>query len=83
MDFMLHTSLFGPYHSNVATGGKNLQGTKMAPVASAYAVLMNARSDKVSAWHRKTAIVAINGHREDSVSVSIRNHKTLNDKKKS
>ncbi|KAH3787044.1 hypothetical protein DPMN_165163 [Dreissena polymorpha] len=52
--------------ATVATGGKELQGTKIAPVATAYAVLMNAHSDKLSAWHRMTTIVAIKGHLEDS-----------------
>ncbi|KAH3814500.1 uncharacterized protein LOC127835962 [Dreissena polymorpha] len=52
--------------ATIATGGKELQGTKMAPVATAYAVLMNAHSDKLSAWHRMTTIVAIKGHLEDS-----------------
>ncbi|KAH3851819.1 hypothetical protein DPMN_094306 [Dreissena polymorpha] len=51
--------------ATIATGGKELQGTKMAPVVTAYAVLMNAQSDKLSAWHRMTTIVAIKGHLED------------------
>ncbi|KAH3729937.1 hypothetical protein DPMN_055915 [Dreissena polymorpha] len=63
--------------ATIATGGKELQGTKMAPVATAYAVLMNAHSDKLSAWHRMTTIVAIKGHLEDSVSVLIKIYKCI------
>ena len=41
---------------------------KVAPMAAAYAILMNARNEKLSAWHRLTTIVALRGHMDDSVN---------------
>jgi hypothetical protein len=40
---------------------------QLSAMATAYAVLMKARYNKLSAWHRMTTAVAIRGHLEDTV----------------
>ncbi|XP_053386739.1 uncharacterized protein LOC128550851 isoform X2 [Mercenaria mercenaria] len=36
------------------------------PIVAAYAILMKARNEKLSAWHRLTTMVAVKGHLDDS-----------------
>ncbi|CAG2199887.1 unnamed protein product [Mytilus edulis] len=38
---------------------------KIAPIVSAYAILMKSRCEQLSAWHRLTTLVATTGHVED------------------
>ncbi|KAH3866090.1 hypothetical protein DPMN_029142 [Dreissena polymorpha] len=54
----------------MAIAGKNPSANKIAPIVAAYAILMNARNEKLSAWHRLTTVVSIKGHLDDSVGLS-------------
>ncbi|KAH3702811.1 hypothetical protein DPMN_077837 [Dreissena polymorpha] len=46
----------------------NPSAKKIAPIVAAYAILVNARNEKLSALHRLTTVVSIKGHLDDSVS---------------
>ncbi|KAH3770703.1 hypothetical protein DPMN_171995 [Dreissena polymorpha] len=48
--------------------GKNPSANKIAPTVAVYAIVMNARNEKLPAWHRLTTVVSIKGHLVDSVS---------------
>ncbi|XP_052224940.1 uncharacterized protein LOC127840570 [Dreissena polymorpha] len=50
----------------MAIAGENPSPNKIAPIVAAYAILMNARNEKLSAWHRLTTVVSIKGHLDDS-----------------
>ncbi|KAH3700473.1 hypothetical protein DPMN_075452 [Dreissena polymorpha] len=52
----------------IAIAGQNPSANKIAPIVAAFAILMNARNEKLSAWHRLTTVVSIKGHLDDSVS---------------
>ncbi|XP_052218620.1 uncharacterized protein LOC127836178 isoform X2 [Dreissena polymorpha] len=50
----------------MAIAGNTPSANKIAPIVSAYAILMNARNEKLSAWHRLTTVVSIKGHLDDA-----------------
>ncbi|KAH3847335.1 hypothetical protein DPMN_089655 [Dreissena polymorpha] len=52
----------------MAIAGKNPSANKIASIVAAYANLINARNEKLSAGHRLTTVVSIKGHLDDSVS---------------
>ncbi|KAH3770915.1 hypothetical protein DPMN_172214, partial [Dreissena polymorpha] len=48
--------------------GKNPSANKIAPSVAVYAIVMNARNEKLPAWHRLTTVVSIKGHLVDSIA---------------
>ncbi|KAL4236167.1 hypothetical protein ACF0H5_004553 [Mactra antiquata] len=59
--------------TRIVTAGKEPVESKVSHVAAAYAILMNGRNEQLSAWHRLTTFIAIQGQLNDTAMTRL-NH---------